>query len=231
MPIRRDDEDEVVVEDEQIIPEPPTGTPEEVAKRAYQIAWSASNAAAGYHASIIKHLLKHEKKIVGELTQVREDLAQDFADFKTVLVDALRRVGIQIELSPSGDHIVPAGQHRERVASSHDVEELGEKLEQLSEGLRVPTQPGIRSERVKELLGQERARIEAEQQILRLELEKKTMELSHTQELKRLDDQRASAIESNARWMRVAFLIAGGVVTLLTGLLFWAMTRHVPDMH
>lgn len=222
-----------LMENEAAIPEPPTGTPNEVARVAWQVAWSASNAAAGYHASIINHLIKHENKIVGELTQMRADFGRDFASFRTTLLVSLHAVGIRIDLSPSGEHaavkIEGEGQ-RDRIASSHDLEEglaeVNERLEeQLDERFRDFKVPGtVPSERVRAMLSQERAQIEAEQQIMRLELEKKQLELSHASEVSRFKEKQTDLAEANARWLRVAFMIAGGVVAVLGGLLVWALT-------
>lgn len=229
------------MENETAIPEPPPGTPAEVAKRAWHIAWSASNAAAGYHASIINHLVAHEKSLTAELKQMRAHLSQDFANFRSALLASLQSVGIRIDLSPSGEHaavkIVDSEPGRERVASSHDLEEgLAEVSERIEEhfderfrDLSLTRLPGpVPSERVKEMLSQERAHMEAEQKIMRLELEKKQLELTHASEVKRLDDQRAELAESNARWLRVAFMIAGGGVTVLGAILVWALTRQPP---
>lgn len=232
MPRHRDEDD--VSEVETTIPEVPSGSPSEVAKRAWQVAWSASNAAAGYHASIINHLTKHEKKVLDELARMRADFSQDFAVFRSTLVQSLRTVGIRIDLSPSGEHAAVAlgeGTGRDRVASSHDLQEgldevsdrVEEVLDDRLRDLRLPA--SLPSERVREMLTQERAHVEAEQRIMRLELEKKQLELSHADEVKRLNDQRTDLAEANARWLRVAFMIAGGVVTVLAGILIWSMTE------
>jgi hypothetical protein len=227
-----------VMESETTIPEPPTGTPAEVARRAWQVAWSASNAAASYHASIINHLMAHERKVIGELGQMRADLARDFASFRTTLLTSLQAVGIRIDLSPSGEHaavrLTESEAGRERVASSHDLQEglaevgdrIGEQLDERLRDLRVPA--AIPSERVREMLTQERAHIEAEQRIMRLELEKSQLELAHAGDVKRLTDQRTDLAEANARWLRVAFMIAGAVITVLGGLLIWLITRQPP---
>jgi hypothetical protein len=227
-----------VMENETAIPEPPTGTPIEVSRRAWQIAWSASNAAAGYHASIINHLVAHEKKIIGELAQMRVELGRDFASFRTTLLASLQAVGIRIDLSPSGEHaavrISEGGPSRERVASSHDLEaglaEVTDRIEEeMDDRLRDLKIPGaIPSERVREMLSQERAHVEAEQRIMRLELEKSQIELSHAGDIKRLTDQRTDLAEANARWLRVAFMIAGAVITVLGGLLIWLITKQQP---
>jgi hypothetical protein len=240
MPNRRNEDD--VVETETAIPEPPTGTPTEVARRAWQIAWSASNAAAGYHASIITHLMAHEKRITTELQQMRTDLSRDFASFRATLIASLKAVGIRIELSPSGEHsrvdIVEAEPGRERIASSHDLEEglaeVSERIEEHFDDRFRDMKAPIPSDRVREILSQERANIEAhfesEQKIMRLELEKSQNELTHAGEIKRLNDQRTDLAESNARWLRIAFMIAGGFVTVLAALLVWALTRHAPSV-
>jgi hypothetical protein len=228
------------LESEVAIPEPPGGAPAEVARRAWQVAWSASNASASYHASVIKHVLEHEKKILAEVRQMRLDVAKDFDSFRKTIVAALAAVGIHVTLSASGEHAaatlgagVLSEAPRERVASSHDLEEgfqeMGEQIEERFRELR--DHPGERtSDRMRELLTQERARQEAEAQILRLELDKKTMELAHAQEVKRLGDQKAEYEQANVRWQRVAFLVGGGVVTVLGGLLLWALTRQAPSL-
>ena len=227
-------DDEDVMENETAIPEPPTGTPAEVATRAWQVAWSASNAAAGYHASIINHLVAHEKKVVEEIKKMRADFARDFAMYRKAMVDALGAVGIRVDLSPSGEHAAVAlgeGAGRDRVASSHDLEEglaeVSDRVEEvLDERLRDLKLPGsIPSERVRALLAEERAHTEAEQRILRLELEKKQLELAHASEVQRLTDQRTDLAESNTRWLRIAFMVAGGLVTVLAGILIWALTK------
>ena len=223
------------MENEATIPEPPVGTPEQVSRSAWQVAWSASNAAAGYHASIINHLIKHENKIVNELTQMRADFGRDFASFRSTLLASLQAVGIRIDLSPSGEHSavkIESDPGRERIASSHDLQEglaeVNERLEeQLDERFRDFKVPGtVPSERVRAMLSQERAQIEAEQQIMRLELEKKQLELTHAGEVSRFKEKQTDLAEANARWLRVAFLIAGGVVTVLGALLVWALTEH-----
>jgi hypothetical protein len=226
-----------LMENETAVPDPPEGTPTEVAKRAWQIAWSASNAAAGYHASIINHLIAHEKKIVGELSQMRVDLARDFASFRSTLIVSLQSVGIRIDLSPSGEHAAvhiaksdaDNGTGRERVASSHDLQEgLAEVSERIEEELddRLRKIPGgIPSERIREMLTQERAHVESEQKIMRLELEKSQIELAHVNDIKRLTDQRTDLAEANARWLRVAFMIVSGIVTVLAGILIWKLTE------
>jgi hypothetical protein len=238
MPKKQDEDD--VMENETAIPEPPNGTPVEVSRQAWRVAWSASNAAAGYHASIINHLIKHENKIVGELTQMRADFGRDFASFRSTLLASLHAVGIRIDLSPSGEHsrvaIVEAEPGRERVASSHDLEagleEVGDRIEEhFDERLRDLRMPGpIPSDRVREMLSQERSHVEYEQRIMRLELEKKQIELTNASETQRLKDQRTELAEANSRWLRVAFMIAGGVVTVLAALLIWALTRHAPSV-
>lgn len=242
MPKNRPEDD--VTEVETNIPDPPDGTPTEVAQRAWQVAWSASNAAAGYHASIINHLVRHESRIKAEFAQMRADFNRDFATLRTTLVQSLRSVGIRIDLSPSGEHAAivigegTGGPSRDRVASSHDLQEgldevserVEEELDARLRDLRMPV--AIPSDRVREMLSQERAHTEAEQRILRLELEKSQLELSHAGDIKRLTDQRSDLAESNARWLRVAFMIAGGVITVLAGLLIWKMTEghaKLPD--
>lgn len=223
-----------VTEVETVIPEPPAGTPTEVAKRAWQVAWSASNAAAGYHASIINHLVAHEKKVIGELAAMRVSLTQDFASFRSTIVASLGAVGIRINLSPSGEHAAVTlgeggGSPRDRVASSHDLEaglaEVGERIEEeMDERLRnIPG--GIPSERIRAMLTEERAHIESEQRIMRLELEKSQLELSHANEVQRLKDKSTDLTETNNRWLRIAFMIAGGVITVLAGVLIWKMTE------
>ena len=240
MPKNRDEDD--VMENENVIPEPPTGGPEEVSTRAWQVAWSASNAAAGYHASIINHLVRHEQTIkttiTTELRQVRTELSRDFASFRSTLIASLHAVGIRIDLSPSGEHAaveIVKGEHgRERVASSSDLQEgLDEVSERIEEhfddrlrDFKIPA--GIPSERVRAMFNEERAHIEAEQRIMRLELEKSQGELAHANEVKRLTDQRTDLAEANARWLRVAFMIAGAVITLLGGLLIWKITKQPP---
>lgn len=236
------------MESENVIPEPPTGGPEEVSKRAWQVAWSASNAAAGYHASIINHLVAHEKNIkitiTTELKQMRAELSRDFSNFRSTVIASLQAVGIRIDLSPSGEHAaveIVKGEHgRERVASSHDLqeglEEVSERIEEhFDDRLRdfkIPA--GIPSERVRAMLDQERVNIEskfeAEQRIMRLELERKQSELAHAGEVRQLTDQRTDLVEANARWWRVAFMVAGGLITVLAGLLFWAITKQPPSI-
>jgi hypothetical protein len=248
MPKNRSD-DEDVMENETAIPEPPNGTPTEVSRAAWRVAWSASNAAAGYHASIINHLVAHEKTIkntiTAELQQMRAELGRDFRNFRLTLVESLRAVGIRIDLSPSGEHAqVKLGDvepGRERVASSHDLEEgLAEVSERIEDQLderfrdlgRLKGADPIPSDRVRGMLAQERAAIEAhfeaEQRIMRLELEKRAIEVASAGELRRVQDQRAELAEANTRWLRVAFMIAGGVVTVLAALLIWALTKQVP---
>ncbi len=222
-----------LMENEAAIPEPPTGTATEVARVAWQVAWSASNAAAGYHASIINHLVAHEKTITNELKEMRRQFALDFATFRATLIASLHSVGIRIDLSPSGEHaavrVNDAEPGRDRVASSHDLEvglaEVNERVEEeLDERLRGLKAGSVPSERVRAMLSQERAQIEAEQQIMRLELEKKQLELSHASEVSRFKEKQTDLAEANARWLRVAFMIAGGVVAVLGGLLVWALT-------
>jgi len=227
------------MENEATIPEPPVGTPEQVSRSAWQVAWSASNAAAGYHASIINHLIKHENKIVGELGQMRADFGRDFASFRSTLLKSLQAVGIRIDLSPSGEHAavdLVEGRGRERIASSHDLEtglaEVSERIEEhFDDRFRDLKLPGsVPSERVRAMLTQERAQIEAEQQIMRLELEKKQLELNHASEMSRAKEKQTDLAEANSRWLRVAFMIAGGVVTVLAALLIWALTKHAPSV-
>jgi hypothetical protein len=101
--------------------------------------------------------------------------------------------------------------------------------EEMDDRLRDLKIPGaIPSERVREMLSQERAHVEAEQRIMRLELEKSQIELSHAGDIKRLTDQRTDLAEANARWLRVAFMIAGAVITVLGGLLIWLITKQQP---
>ena len=237
------------MENETTIPELPAGTSiEEMARTAYRVAWSASNAAAGYHASIINHLVAHEKRtatgLATEFRQMRAQLSEDFVKFQSTLIASLQAVGIRIDLSPSGEHsrvaIVDTDPGRERVASSHDLEEVGERIEeQLDERLRDLTRDlkgpaPIPSDRVRAMLSEERATIEAkfesEQRFMRLDLEKKQAELAHATEVKRLTDQRTDLVEANARWWRVAFMVAGGLITVLAGLLFWAITKQSPSI-
>jgi|GEM_PF-3272278 len=251
------DDDESLI----AIPEPPPGTAMETAKRAWQVAWGASNAAAGYHASVIRHILEHERRMLaqvgvlrGEVEQriqndiasLKRDVTKDFGVFRHALVSALGSVGIHINLSPSGEHSVARltqgddAEARDRIASSHDLEEglaeVGEKIDERFADLARELRPGspvlqpVPSERVKELLGQERARVDADNKIMRLEMERSQMELAHAQELKRLGDQKAELAEANSRWLRIAFLIAGGVVTVLGGLLIWALTKSPPSL-
>jgi hypothetical protein len=242
------------------IPDPPPGTAMETARRAWQVAWGASNAVAGYHASVIHHIVDLENRMVREVGALRTDVekqirkeigslkdevTRDFMKFRHSLVSALGSVGIHINLTPSGEHAIAQltqGQPivRERVASSHDLEEgfaeVGEQIEErfskLTHDLRVgaPVLQSVPSDRVKELLTQERASIEADQKIMRLELEASQRELAHAQELKRIGDQRQDLVESNARWLRIAFMVAGGVVTVLGGLLIWALTKSPPSL-
>jgi len=230
------------------IPAPPDGSPMEVARRAWQVAWSASNAAANYHASVMRHMIAHEQRIADGMQRMREQLSRDFDDYKRALLEALGRVGIHVDLSDgvrvdlspaAGAIVVGSDGIRDRVASSHELEtglaqvsdrleeHFDERLQDLTRTMRLPGS-STPSDRVRELLGQERARIEAEQQILRLELEKKTMELAHATEVKRLTDKQSDLVASNARWLRVAFMIAGGIVTVLGALLVWALTRQPP---
>ena len=233
-------EDDEVMENESAIPEPPAGEPDQVARAAWQVAWSASNAAAGYHASIINHLVAHEKSITAELRQMRAELSKDFASFRSALIESLKAVGIRIDLSPSGEHarveIVEAGPGRDRVASSHDLEEglaeVGDRIEELRD-LRVPGS-SVPSERVRAMLSEERAAIEAhfesEQRIMRLEVEKKQLELARAADVQRLTDQSKDLAETNTRWWRLAFMFAGGFVTVLVALLVWAITKQPPSV-
>jgi hypothetical protein len=243
------------------IPEPPPGTAMETAKRAWQVAWGASNAAAGYHASVLRHILEHERRMLSQVGALRSDVerriqsdieslkrdvTKDFGVFRHALVSALGSVGIHINLSPSGEHSVARltqgddAATRDRIASSHDLEEglaeVGEKIDERFADLARELRPGspvlqpVPSERVKELLTQERARVDADNKIMRLEMERSQMELAHAQELKRLGDQKAELAEANSRWLRIAFLVAGGVVTVLGGLLIWVMTKSPPSL-
>ena len=242
------------------IPEPPPGTAAETAKRAWQVAWGASNAVAGYHASVIRHIVELEKRMLREIGTLRSDVetqvqaeignlktsvTRDFISFRHALVSALGSVGIHINLTPSGEHAIAQLTQgdvtiRDRVASSHDLEEgfaeVGEQLEErfakLSSDLRVgaPALQSVPSNRVRELLDQERARIEADQKIMRLELERSQMELAHAQELKRIGEQKSELSETNARWLRIALMVFGTMLTVLGGLLIWALTKSPPSL-
>jgi hypothetical protein len=109
--------------------------------------------------------------------------------------------------------------------------EVNERVEEeLDERLRGLKAGSVPSERVKAMLSEERAYLEShfenEQRIMRLELEKKQLELTHAGEVSRFKEKQTDLAEANARWLRVAFLIAGGVVTVLGALLVWALTEH-----
>lgn len=264
-PTMPDDDDRIEGTEQLSIPEPPPGTAMETAKRAWQVAWGASNAAAGYHASVLRHIVEHEKRMLskvsdlrgevetriqGEIEGLKRDVTRDFNRFRTALVSALGSVGIHINLTPSGEHaiarltqgatIVEEPVIRDRVASSHDLEEgfaeVGEQIDERFAALSRELQPGARSlqpipsERVREMLAQERERVEADQKILRLELERSQLELAHAQELKRVGDQKAELAEANSRWLRVGFMIAGGIITVLVSLLIWVVTKHPPSI-